>query len=62
MPKCRRKILYGRLRRYLGEGFYQLAESKESRTEERGWWHILMSILPKYVVTEAVGAVHFVRS
>jgi len=34
IPKCRRKVLYGELRRYLGEVFRKLAEQKESRIEE----------------------------
>ena len=31
IPKCRRKVLYGDLRRYLGEVFRRLEEQKESR-------------------------------
>ena len=34
IPKCRRKTLYGELRRHLGEVFRRLAEQKESRIEE----------------------------
>ena len=34
IPKCRRKTLYGQLRRYLGEVFRRLAEQKGSRIEE----------------------------
>ena len=34
IPKCRRKILYQELRRYLGEVFRWLAEQKESQIEE----------------------------
>ncbi len=34
IPKCRRKTLYGQLRKYLGEVFHQLAGYKESRIEE----------------------------
>ena len=34
IPKCRRKVLYGELRRYLGEVLRKLAEQKESRIEE----------------------------
>ena len=34
IPKCRRKVLYGELRRHLGEVFRKLAEQKESRIEE----------------------------
>ena len=34
IPKCRRRTLYGELRRHLGEVFRQLALQKESRIEE----------------------------
>jgi hypothetical protein len=34
IPKCRRKALYGELRRHLGEVFKKLAAQKESRIEE----------------------------
>jgi len=34
IPKGRRKVLYGELRKYLGEVFRKLAEQKESRIEE----------------------------
>ncbi|MBL4903774.1 MAG: transposase [Desulfocapsa sp.] len=31
IPKCRRKILYGQLRKYLGEVLQELARQKESK-------------------------------
>ncbi len=34
IPKCRRKVLYGSLRKHLGEVFRKLAEQKECRIEE----------------------------
>jgi len=34
IPKCRRKVLYGSLRKYLGKVFRRLAEQKECRIEE----------------------------
>jgi REP element-mobilizing transposase RayT len=34
IPKCRRKVLYGSLRKHLGEVFRRLAEQRESRIEE----------------------------
>src|ERR1019366_6912214 len=34
IPKCRRKVLYGNLRRHLGEVFRKLAEQKECRIEK----------------------------
>jgi putative transposase len=34
IPKCRRKVLYGSLRKHLGEVFRKLAEQKECRIDE----------------------------
>ena len=51
IPKCRKKVLYGRLRKELGEVFRKLAERKESRIEEghrmSDHVHMLISIPPK---------------
>ena len=43
-PKCRRKVLYKELRRYLGEVFHRLAARKQSRIEEG-------NLLPDHVHT-----------
>ena len=71
IPKCRRKILYGQLRRELGEVFHELARQKECRIEEghllADHVHVLMSIPPKYAVAQVVGflkgksAIHIAR-
>ena len=54
IPKCRRKILYGKLRVHLGELFHQLAKQKESRIEEGhlkdDHVHMMIAIPPKYAV------------
>ena len=59
IPKCRRQTLYARLRRHLGEVFRKLAEQKESRIEEGHLMvdhvHMLISIPPKYAVSQVVG-------
>ena len=59
IPKCRRKALYGELRRHLGELFKKLAAQKESRIEEGHLMpdhvHMLVSIPPKYSVAEVIG-------
>jgi len=34
VPKCRRKLLYGELRRHLGEVFHKLTKQRESKIEE----------------------------
>ena len=71
IPKCRRKVLYGQLRRHLGRVFRDLALQKESRVEEGHLMadhvHILLSIPPKYAVSQVVGfikgksAIHLAR-
>jgi putative transposase len=59
IPKCRRKTLYLELRRHLGEVFRKLAEQKESKIEEGHLMpdhvHMLISIPPKYAVSQVVG-------
>ena len=71
IPKCRRKVLYGQLRQHLGEVIRRLAEQKESRIEEGHLMpdhvHIMISIPPKYAVSQGVGyikgksAIHLAR-
>ena len=71
IPKGRRKILYGQLRRELGEVFHELARQEECRIEEghllADHVHVLMSIPPKYAVAQVVGflkgksAIHMAR-
>jgi putative transposase len=59
IPKCRRKTLYGELRRYLGEVFRRLAVQKESRIEEghllSDHVHMMIAIPPKYAVAQVIG-------
>lgn len=71
IPKYRRKRLYGSLRRHLGEVFRRLARQKESEIEEGHLMpdhvHMLISIPPKYAVSQVVGyikgksAIHLAR-
>ena len=71
IPKRRRKTLYGALRKHLGEVFHRLAGQKESRIEEGHLMpdhvHMLISIPPKYAVSQVVGyikgksAIHLAR-
>ena len=72
IPKCRRKMLYGQLRRHLGEVLHELARQKECKILEGHLQpdhvHILMSIPPKYSVAQVVGyvkgksAIHIARN
>jgi putative transposase len=71
IPKCRRKTLYQKLRRHLGEMFRNLAERKECKIEEGHLQpdhvHIMISIPPKYAVSQVIGfikgksAIHLAR-
>ena len=62
IPKCRRKILYGKVRRDLGEVFRKLAEQKESKVREghlvMDHVHMMLSIPPKYSVSYVVGYIN----
>ena len=72
IPKCRRKTIFGAIKRELGPVFRALAEQKESRIEEGHLMmdhvHMLISIPPKYAVANVVGfikgksAIHIART
>jgi putative transposase len=71
IPKCRRRTLYVQLRQRLGEVLRTLATQKESKIEEGHLMidhvHMLISIPPKYSVSQVVGyikgksAIHLAR-
>src|ERR1700723_2158350 len=72
IPKYRRKLLFQEVRKPLGEVFRQLAAQKESKVEEGHLLpdhvHMLLSIPPKYAVSNVVGyikgksAIHLART
>jgi putative transposase len=72
IPKYRRKSLYEQLRKHLGQVFRELARQKESMIEEGHLMpdhvHMLISIPPKYGVSQVVGyikgksAIHIART
>ena len=72
IPKCRKKVMYGQLRKHLGEVFRELALHKESRVIKGhlvgDHVHMLLSIPPKYAVSQVVGyikgksAIHIART
>ncbi len=72
IPKYRRKVRYGELRQHLGDVFRKLALQKESRVEEGHLMldhvHMMISIPPKYAVSQVVGfikgksAIHLART
>ena len=72
IPKYRKKIIYGHIRKYLGEVFKELALQKESEIMEGHLLgdhvHILITIPPKYSVSQVIGyikgksAIHIART
>ena len=71
IPKCRRKRVYGQLRRELGGVFRALAQEKECEIIEGHLMpdhvHMLLAVPPKYAVAQVVGyikgksAIHIAR-
>ena len=59
IPKCRRKLLYGRIRKELGRVFHELARQRESKIHEGHLHgdhvHMYISIPPKYAVSAVIG-------
>lgn len=59
IPKCRKKALYGRVRKFLGPVFHELAAQRGSTIVEghmvQDHVHMLIKIPPKYSVAEIVG-------
>ncbi len=72
IPKYRKKIIYGPLRKYLGEILKELTLQRESKIIEGHLMgdhvHVLISIPPKYSVSQVVGyikgksAIHIART
>jgi putative transposase len=71
IPKCRRRTLYGQIRRELGRVFRELAQQRESEVIEGHLMadhvHMLISVPPKYSVAQVMGyikgksAIHIAR-
>jgi len=59
IPKCRRKVLYGKVRRRLGEMFHDLARQRECQILEGHLCpdhvHMLIRIPPKHSVSHVMG-------
>ena len=72
IPKYRRKALFGQIRRELAEVFHRLARQRDSVIEEGHLMpdhvHMMISIPPKYAVSQVVGyikgksAIHIARA
>ena len=72
IPKYRRKAIFGQIRQELGGVFRKLAQQKESTIEEghimTDHVHMMISIPPKYAVSQVVGfikgksAIHIART
>jgi len=71
IPKYRKKVLFGQIRRELGPVFRELARQKECEIQEghlmNDHVHMLISIPPKYSVAQVMGflkgkaAIHIAR-
>jgi putative transposase len=59
VPKCRRKVLYGKIREYLKKQFHELARQRECQIISghlvQDHVHMLIAIPPKQSVAEVVG-------
>jgi putative transposase len=59
IPKYRRKVLCGQMRKYLGELLHDLAVQKECKILEGHLQpdhvHVLIEIPPKYSVSQVIG-------
>ena len=59
VPKRRRKMLYGKIRRSMGQIFHSLAKQKECEIQEGHVMpdhiHMLISIPPKHAVSSIIG-------
>ena len=72
VPKCRRKVLFGQIRKELGKMLVELARQKESCIETGSFQpdhvHMVISIPPKYSVAQVIGymkgksAIHIART
>ena len=72
IPKCRRKILFGRIRKHVGDVIRELARQRESQVLEGHLCvdhvHVYLAIPPKYAVAQVVGyikgksAIHIARA
>ena len=59
IPKRRKKVIFGKLRKHLGQLFHELAKQKDCKIEEGHLMpdhvHMCISIPPKYAVSNVVG-------
>ena len=59
IPKRRKKVIYGALRKHLGEIFKELANQRECKVVEGHLMldhvHMCLSVPPKYAVSNVVG-------
>ncbi|WP_119344347.1 IS200/IS605 family transposase [Facilibium subflavum] len=59
VPKYRKKVLYGKIRNYLGPLFHELSNQRGSKILEghmvQDHVHMLIKIPPKYSVAEVIG-------
>ena len=59
VPKYRKKVLYGKIRKFLAGLFHELAAQRNCKIEKgnmvQDHVHMLISISPKYAVSDVIG-------
>ena len=59
ISKCRRRVLYSNIRKYIGDVFHKLARQRECEITEGHLCpdhvHMCIAIPPKHLVSEVVG-------
>ncbi len=59
VPKCRKRLLYGKIRTYLGPKFHELASQRECKILEghmvQDHVHMMIAIPPKHSIASVVG-------
>ena len=59
IPKYRKKVLYGQIRKFLGRVFHELANQKGCKIDKgnmvQDHVHMIINIPPKYSVAEIIG-------
>ena len=62
VPKYRKKVLYGKIRKFLGPLFHELASHRNCKIIEghmvQDHVHMLIAIPPKYSVSEIIGYIN----
>ena len=66
VPKNRKKVLYGKIRKFLAPLFHELADQRNSKIIKgnmvQDHVHMLIAIPPKYSVAEVIGYINLKKA